>query len=104
MVEQVYISMIGSKELQMENLKDFLTFRMMVSPVALQVLFWAGIGGTFYGAYLLFTLDHWAWWMALVFGSLLTRVIFEFAMLSFRSYDRLGEIAVALDSLVKKID
>lgn len=81
----------------MDGLKKFLTFETMVSPVVLQVLFWAGIGGTFYGAYLLFTLDHWAWWMALVFGTLLTRVIFEFAMLSFRAYDRLSEIAAALD-------
>lgn len=83
---------------QMGKLKDFLTFKTMVSPVVLQILFWAGIGGTFYGAFLLFTLGHWAWWMALVFGSLLTRVMFEFALLSFRSYARLSEIAAALDA------
>ncbi len=82
----------------MDGLKDFLTFKTMVSPVILQVLFWAGIAGTFYGAYLLLTLDHWAWWMALVFGTLLTRVMFEFAVLSFRTYDRLSEIAAALNA------
>ena len=81
----------------MEKLKGFLTFKTMVSPVVLQILFWAGIGGTFYGAFVLFTRGHWAWWMALVFGSLLTRVMFEFALLSFRSYARLSEIAATLD-------
>jgi hypothetical protein len=82
----------------MDGLNDFLTFKSMVSPVVLQVLFWAGIAGTFYGACLLFSLDHWAWWMALVFGTLLTRVIFEFAVLSFRTDDRLSEIAAALNA------
>jgi len=34
--------------------------------------------------------------VALVFGVLLTRLIFEFALLAFRSYDRLVEIRDAL--------
>jgi hypothetical protein len=68
----------------------------MISPVLLQVLFWAGIGGVFYGTYTLIRLDQWAWWLALIFGSLLVRVIFERAILSFRSYDRLDEIASML--------
>ena len=75
-----------------------LVFQKMISPILLQILFWAGIGGVFYGTYVLIILDHWAWWIALVFGSLLTRVIFERAILSFRAYDRLDEIA----SLLKK--
>jgi len=92
----VYILIGRAEEYLMNELRNLLTFRTMVSPVVLQILFWAGIGGTFYGAYLLFSLDHWAWWMALVFGTLLTRVMFEFAMLWFRAYDRLSEIAAAL--------
>lgn len=82
----------------MNALRDVLTFRKMVSPFVLQILFWAGIGGTLYGTYVLIELEHWAWWLALVFGLLLTRVIFERAILSFRTYDRLTEIAIALDS------
>lgn len=65
----------------------------MISPVLLQILFWAGIGGVVYGTYVLIKLEHWAWWMALLFGTLLTRVIFERAIISFRTYDRLDEIA-----------
>lgn len=72
---------------------DVLTFRTMLSPFLLQLLFWAGIGGCLYGTYVLVTLEHWAWWMALLFGPILTRVIFERALLAFRSYERLSEIA-----------
>lgn len=76
----------------MSRLIDVLMFRKMVAPFILQILFWAGIGGTIYGAYVLFQLEHWAWWIALVFGGLTTRVIFEFGILTFRSYERLCEI------------
>lgn len=82
----------------MSNVVRVLSFEKMISPVLLQILFWAGIGGVLYGTYTLIKLDQWAWWMALVFGSLLVRVLFERAILSFRSYDRLDEIA----SLLKK--
>ena len=78
---------------------EILSFRKMISPVLLQILFWAGIGGVFYGTYTLIKLDQWAWWIALIFGSLLVRVIFERAILSFQSYDRLNEISSLLESL-----
>lgn len=81
----------------MKALTDILTFKTMVSPAVLQILFWAGIGGCIYGAYVLISLNHWAWWMPLVFGTLLTRVIFERAIIAFRSYDQLAEIARVLD-------
>lgn len=77
----------------MAELMRIVTFQRMVSPCILQILFWAGIGGVFYGTWTLLVLEHWTWWIALIFGSLLTRVIFERAMLSFRMYDRLAEIA-----------
>ena len=80
----------------MSKIWRVLSFEEMISPVLLQVLFWGGIGGTLYGTYVLIQLEHWAWWMALVFGSLVTRVIFERFILSFRSYDRLNEIAALL--------
>lgn len=86
----------------MSNIAQILSFEKMISPFLLQVLFWAGIGGVLYGTYTLIVLDQWAWWMALVFGSLLVRVIFERAILSFRSYDRLNDIASMLRTLEKQ--
>lgn len=80
----------------MKTALDFLRFRKLIAPYALELLFWAGIAGTLYGSYWLFTHDNWAWWVALVFGTLLARLIFEFALLAFRSYERLVEIRDAL--------
>ena len=80
----------------MNRLANVLAFRTMVSPVVLQILFWAAIAGCLYGTYVLIQLENWAWWMALVFGPLLTRVVFERAMIAFRTYDRLSEIAAVL--------
>jgi hypothetical protein len=82
----------------MSTLWQVLTFQRMIAPIVLQILFWAGIGGTLYGTYVLIHLGHWAWWTALVFGTLSTRVIFEGAILLFRAYDRLGEIRDALQT------
>ena len=61
-------------------------------PVALQLLFWAGIGGVLYGSWWLFTHDNWAWIMALVFGTLVTRLIFESLIIRYRTYTCLMEI------------
>ena len=83
----------------MSDIVRVLSFQKMISPVLLQILFWGGIGGVLYGTCTLIKLDQWAWWMALVFGTLLVRVLFERAILSFRSYDRLDEISCVLKRL-----
>ena len=83
----------------MNIIAGILRFRIMIAPYILELLFWSAIAGTLYGSYWLFVHDHWAWWIALLFGTLLTRLIFEFALLAFRSYDRLVEIR---DALVEK--
>ena len=70
----------------------------MLAPFLLELLFWAGMAGTVYGAYWLFTHNHWAWWLALVFGSIFTRVVFEFGLLAFRGYERLVEIKRLLEN------
>ena len=83
----------------MSNFMRILSFQKMISPALLQILFWGGIGGVLYGTYTLILLEQWAWWMALLFGTLLVRVIFERAILSFRTYDRLDEISLVLKQM-----
>ena len=61
-------------------------------PFALQVLFWAGIGGTLYGTWWLYIHDNWAWILALVFGTLMTRLIFESFILRYQTYLCLQDI------------
>lgn len=81
----------------MRALIEILTFRRMIAPVVLQLLFWAGIAGCLYGAYVLYNMGNWAWVFAFFLGPLLVRVIFEHALLSFRTYDTLREISGKLD-------
>ena len=83
----------------MIELFNILRFRTMIAPYLLELLFWSGTVGTLYGSYWLFSHGQWAWWIALVFGILLTRVLFEFGLLAFRSYERLVELCDAAKSI-----
>ena len=80
----------------MSKLTDILTFRCLVTPVLLQVLFWAGIAGNLYGSWWLYAHGNWAWIMSLVFGSLGIRVLFESLMVKFRSYEALVDMRADL--------
>ncbi len=80
----------------MRALLDLLLFRKLLMPAMLQVLFWGGVGGTFYGAYWLYSQDHWAWWLALLGGVLVTRLIFESLLLRYQTYVCLMEIRDSL--------
>ena len=79
------------------SVKEYLLFKKFIMPYALQVLFWSGIGGTFYGSWWLFRHDNWAWIFALVFGSILTRLIFENFILKYQIYLSLNEIKANLN-------
>lgn len=80
----------------MQKLWHILCFRIMVAPYLLQLLFWAGVGGCLYGGYVLWSLDQPSWPLPLIFGPLLLRVLFERALIAFKTYDRQGEIITLL--------
>lgn len=82
----------------MDTLNDYLKFKTFIMPVALQFLFWCAIGGVLYGAWWLYHHDNWAWIMALVFGTLVTRLIFESFILRYQTYLCLTEIRNRLDA------
>jgi len=73
-------------------MKDYFLFKKFIMPVALQFLFWAGIGGTLYGVWWLYIHGNWAWVLALIFGTLVTRLIFEAFILRYQTYILLSEI------------
>ena len=81
----------------MNTFKEFLLFKRLIMPVALQVLFWAAIGGVLYGSWWLYTNGNWAWIMSLVFGILVSRLIFEALLVRYQTYVRLNEIKELLD-------
>ncbi len=81
----------------MSTLKNYLTFDKLIMPYALQFLFWAGIAGTLYGSWWLFDHGNWAWIVSLVFGTLVTRLIFESLIIRYKTYLKLLEIEEKLD-------
>lgn len=82
----------------MTTLRDYLAFRAFVMPAVLQLLFWAGIGGTLYGTWWLYSHGNWAWIMSLIFGPLLVRLLFESFILRYRTYLAVREIGERLDA------
>jgi hypothetical protein len=82
----------------MGAVRDYLVFKKFIMPFALQLLFWAGIAGTLYGTWWLYSHDNWAWIMSLIFGTLLTRLIFESFILRYQTYICLNQIKEKLDA------
>ena len=80
----------------MASLREILLFRQFIMPYALQLLFWAAIGGTLYGTWWLYTHDNWAWIMSLTFGPLVARLIFESFILRYQTYLCLNDIRANL--------
>ena len=80
----------------MTRLVDYLTFREFVTPYALQFLFWSAIAATLYGTWWLYTHDNWAWTLSLVFGIIVTRLVFEGLILKYRTYLCLRDIRDSL--------
>ena len=74
------------------QLKEYLAFKKFIMPFTLQLLFWAGVGGTLYGTWWLYTHGNWAWIMSLVFGTLTTRLIFESFLIKYQTYILLKKI------------
>ncbi len=76
----------------MSKFKSYLAFERFIMPFALQFLFWSGIAGALYGTWWLFAHDNWAWMLSLVFGTLVTRLLFESLMIRYKTYEYLKSI------------
>ena len=86
----------------MSDVSRFLTFKTMLSPVLLQVLFWAGLAGTLYGTWVLYRLENPIWPIPLIAGPILVRVIFERAILAFQSFDEMVRVRRLLETIAKQ--
>ena len=77
----------------MENFGDFASFRKMITPIIIQILFWIGIAaclmtslGFIFQGYLGIGLVY------LIIGPLMVRIYCELIILLFRIYDTLNDI------------
>lgn len=75
-------------------MKDFITFRKMISPILIQVLFWIAVFFFIVTAIIdiLKGADFRIIFMVLILGPLVTRIICEFLIICFRIHDDLEQI------------
>lgn len=76
---------------------DFFSFRRMITPTIIRILFWVGIFGSIIGGIYLIVVSEGAaariagiFWIIL--GPLVSRVICELFILQFRIYETLTDI------------
>ena len=71
---------------------DFLSFRRMVSPTIIQVLFWIGVVATILAGLSMIANRQPAGWLVLVMGPLFVRIVSEMLILFFRINETLTDI------------
>ena len=81
-----------------KHLLDFITFRRMISPILLQVMFWPAAGASIYYSAWLIREGNAIGWIPLIVGTLFVRVVFEGMILFFRIFEKLSDIETALEA------
>lgn len=78
-----------------KSFKDFIAFKIMVTPLIIQVIFWLGIAGVFAAGVFNMTRGGVGVLMGIVvwiFGALYVRVLCELMIIFFRIYETLKDI------------
>ena len=79
-----------------EGFKSFLTFRKMIAPILIQILFWVWLTVNLIGSIYWMTQGGWFvlfGFLLLIFGSLAVRLWCELLIVIFRMYESLREIS-----------
>ena len=79
-------------------LLELATFRRMIAPALLQIMFWPAALASIYYSGRLILRGNAIGWIPLIVGTLFVRVLFEAMILFFRIFDELSEIRRALES------
>jgi hypothetical protein len=82
---------------QPSGFKDFLTFRRMITPVVIQVIFWLGLVGVLVGSVVMMTEEVLLGLGMLVGGPIVLRIYCELLILFFRVNETLTDIRTSLN-------
>lgn len=74
-------------------MQDYLTFRKMVTPAFIQVIFWIGVVVVIVGGLLAMDRSILMGFLGMLVGLLVWRIYCELMLILFKIYERLGEIA-----------
>ncbi|MDH4068842.1 MAG: hypothetical protein OEV30_00305 [Ignavibacteria bacterium] len=77
-------------------LKQYLTFRKMLSPTLLRVMFWPASAACIYFSIALIRDGYAIGWVPLIIGTIFVRVLFEGMILFFSIHEHLSDFHTAL--------
>lgn len=74
-------------------MKDFLTFKKMITPIIIQVLFWiAVVVVVIFGFYTMFATSFFQGLLMVILGPVVYRILFEMMIVMFKMNDTLTDI------------
>lgn len=74
-------------------MNDYLTFKKMITPIVLQILFWlAVLGIVIYALSTMFGSSFWMGLLTLILGPIVVRIYFELMIILFKIHDQLNVI------------
>ncbi len=89
----VYICVIVSlkKNIMDDKMKDFLTFKKMITPMIIQILFWIGVAAAVIGGFVtMFSSGgFWQGLLAIILGPIFVRLFTELLIVTFSINDSL---------------
>lgn len=74
-------------------MQDYLSFKKMITPVFIQVIFWIGVAAVIVGGLLAMDRSILMGLVGILVGLLVWRIYCELMLILFKIYERLGEIA-----------
>ncbi len=74
-------------------MKDYLTFKKMITPMIIQIIFWIGVAAAVVsGLYIMFALSFVQGLVVLLVGPIMARIWCELVILAFRINENLVDI------------
>ncbi len=71
-------------------MKDFLTFKKMITPMIIQILFWIGVAAVVIGGFVsMFSGSFWQGLLAIIIGPIFVRLFTELLIVTFSINDSL---------------
>ena len=73
-----------------DKMKDFLTFKKMITPMIIQILFWIGVVVVVIGGFVsMFSVNFWYGLLSVILGPIFVRLFTELLIVTFSINDSL---------------
>lgn len=89
--------------MEQDAVKDFLSFKKMITPSVIQIIFWLGVGFCVLGGlYTMFAADFLSGLVTLLVGPIVIRIYCEIMIIFFRMNQSLHEMNMKMGASNKK--